>query len=168
MEISGKGNRQQEKVKDTAAGLEVLFFMEEIKNDNLKGLLTIREVSGLAGISEQEIIRLVMIKELKAVKIGRSIRIKETEFEIFSKKLCGSAESGGTRMDTGNQLKERVLYTAEQVGKILQISTDNVWLLLQKGRLKGFKIRDGRSSWRISAENLEEFISSRSGFSAVF
>ena len=142
--------------------------MEEIKNTDLQELLTIREVSDLAGISEQEIIRLIMIKELKAVKIGRSIRISEMEFEIFSKKLCGIVESAGTRIIAESQLKERVLYTAEQVAKILQLSIDNVWLLLQKGRMKGFKIRDGRSSWRIPAESLEEFITSRSGSSAVY
>lgn len=142
--------------------------MEDTKNYNLQELLTIQEVSSLSGISEQEIIRLIMLKELKAVRIGRSIRIRETEFEIFSKKLCGSPESEGTQAGTQGQLKERVLYTAEQVAKILQLSTDNVWLLLQKGRLKGFKIRDGRSSWRIPAENLEEFISGRSGYSAVY
>jgi excisionase family DNA binding protein len=77
-------------------------------------------------------------------------------------------ESEGARVIAEGQLKERVLYTAEQVAKILQLSIDNVWLLLQKGRMKGFKIRDGRSSWRIPAENLEEFIASRSGSSAVY
>ena len=142
--------------------------MKESKSKNLKELFTIREVSNLAGISEQEVIRLIMIKELKAVKIGKSIRVSEPEFEIFSKKLCRTVESEGARVIAEGQLKERVLYTAEQVAKILQLSVDNVWLLLQKGRLKGFKIRDGRSSWRIPAESLEEFIASRSGFSAVY
>ena len=142
--------------------------MEETINNKIQELFTIREVSDLAGISEQEIIRLIMLKELKAVKIGRSIRISETEFEIFSKKLCGRTESDVSRVITRVPLEEHVLYTAEQVAKILQLSVDNVWLLLQKGRLKGFKIRDGRSSWRIPAESLEEFIASRSGSSAVY
>jgi excisionase family DNA binding protein len=142
--------------------------MEEIKNNNLHELLTIREVSNLIGISEQEIIRLIMLKELKAVKIGRRIRISETEFENFSKKLCSTAESDSSQAITQGQHKEHVLYTAEQVAKILQLSIDNVWLLLQKGRLKGFKIRDGRSSWRIPVESLEEFIASRSDSSAVY
>jgi excisionase family DNA binding protein len=142
--------------------------MEETKNNNLQELFTIREVSNLAGISEQEIIRLIMIKELKAVKIGRSIRISEMEFDIFSKKLCGTLESDSARVIMQSRLKERVLYTAEQVAKILQLSIDNVWLLLQKGSLKGFKIRDGRSSWRIPAESLEEFIANRSDSSAVY
>jgi excisionase family DNA binding protein len=141
--------------------------MKESKSNNLQELFTIREVSNLAGISEQEIIRLIMIKELKAVKIGRNIRISEMEFEIFSKKLCGAVENESARGAAEGQLKERVLYTAEQVAKILQLSIDNVWLLLQKGRLKGFKIRDGRSSWRIPAESLEGFIASRSGSNAV-
>jgi excisionase family DNA binding protein len=142
--------------------------MKETKNNNLQELLTISEVSNLAGISEQEVIRLIMLKELKAVKIGRSIRISEAEFDIFSKKLCSTVESDIAQTVSREHLKVHVIYTAEQVAKILQLSIDNVWLLLQKGKLKGFKIRDGRSSWRISAESLEEFISSRSGFSAVY
>ena len=109
-----------------------------------------------------------MLKELKAIKIGRSIRISEKEFEVFLKKLCGTVESDNIPAAAKGQLKERILYTAEQVAKILQLSIDNVWLLLQKGRLKGFKIREGRSSWRIPAESLEEFIESRSGSNAVY
>jgi DNA binding domain, excisionase family len=142
--------------------------MEETEKNNLKKLFTIQEISNLAGISEQEIIRLVMLKELKAIKIGRSIRISEKEFEVFLKKLCGTVKSGNIPAAAKGQLKERILYTAEQVAKILQLSIDNVWLLLQKGRLKGFKIREGRSSWRIPAESLEEFIESRSGSNAVY
>ena len=142
--------------------------MEETKKNNLEKLFTIREVSELAGISEQEIIRLIMIKELKAVKIGRSIRIREMEFEIFSEKLCDTLKADDFSVSSKEQRKELILYTAEQVAKILQLSIDNVWLLLQKGRLKGFKIRDGRSSWRIPAESLEEFIAGRSAFNAVY
>jgi excisionase family DNA binding protein len=142
--------------------------MEETKKDNLEKLFTIREISTLAGISEQEIIRLIMIKELRAVKIGRSIRIREKEFEIFSEKLCNISKIDDFSVSSKEHRKERILYTAEQVAKILQLSIDNVWLLLQKGRLKGFKIREGRSSWRIPAESLEEFINSRSSSSAIY
>ncbi len=145
-----------------------MFFMENTNNDNLQGLLTIQEVSNLVGASEQEIIRLIMIKELKAIKIGKTIRISEIEFEMFSKKLCDVAGSYNTLTASQEVLKERVLYTAEQVAKILQLSVNNVWLLLQEGTLKGFKIRDGRSSWRIPEESLKEFIESRSGLNAVY
>ncbi len=57
--------------------------------------------------------------------------------------------------------KEPVLYTAEQVAKILKLSVDNIWNLLKTGKLKGFKIREGRSSWRVPADSLEDFIESR-------
>ncbi len=142
--------------------------MEETVKNNNKKLFTILEVSTFTGISEQEIIRLVMLKELKAIKIGRSIRISEKEFEVFSKKLWGASKSDNTPISAADvQSKERILYTAEQVAKILQLSINNVWLLLQEGRLNGFKIRDGRSSWRIPAESLGEFIESRSDSNAV-
>jgi excisionase family DNA binding protein len=50
------------------------------------------------------------------------------------------------------------LYSAEQVAEILQLSLDNVWKLLKEKRIKGFKIREGRSSWRIPKDALDEFI----------
>jgi excisionase family DNA binding protein len=121
---------------------------------NEKKIYTIREVSELVGVSESEIIRVVMLKKLPAVRVGKAIRIKEEDLEIFLKDFIGGEEKK-------QGYKEPVLYTAEQVAKILKLSVDNIWDLLKTGRLKGFKIREGRSSWRIPAGSLEEFIESR-------
>ncbi|MCJ7728249.1 MAG: helix-turn-helix domain-containing protein [Actinobacteria bacterium] len=119
-----------------------------------KKLYTIKEVSGLVGISESEIIRMVMIRKLPAIRVGKAIRIKEDDLEIFLNGFFGEKE-----VTTG--YREPVLYTAEQIAKILKLSVDNIWNLLKTGRLKGFKVREGRSSWRIPANSLEEFIESR-------
>jgi len=121
--------------------------------DNKK-LYTIKEISELAGISEQEIIRMIMLKKIPAVRIGKAIRVKEETLEKFLDSFIG--EKG---LISDNE--EPVLYTAEQVAKILQLSVDNVWNLLKTGRLKGFKIREGRSSWRIPAKSLDEFIENK-------
>jgi len=119
-----------------------------------KKLYTIKEVSEVVGISESEIIRMVMIRKLPAIRVGKAIRIKEDDLEIFLNGFSGEEE-----VKTG--YREPVLYTAEQIAKILKLSVDNIWNLLKTGRLKGFKIREGRSSWRIPANSLEEFIESR-------
>jgi len=119
-----------------------------------KKLYTIKEVSELVGISESEVIRMVMIRKLPAIRIGKAIRIKEDDLGIFLNGFLSEEE-----VKTG--YREPVLYTAEQIAKILKLSVDNIWNLLKTGRLKGFKIREGRSSWRIPADNLEEFIKSR-------
>lgn len=119
-----------------------------------KKLYTIKEVSELVGISESEIIRMVMIRKLPAIRVGKAIRIKEDDLEIFLNGFLSEEE-----VKTG--YREPVLYTAEQIAKILKLSVDNIWNLLKTGRLKGFKIREGRSSWRIPANSLEEFIESR-------
>jgi excisionase family DNA binding protein len=121
--------------------------------DNKK-LYTIKEISELAGISEQEIIRMIMLKKIPAVRIGKAIRVKEETLEKFLDSFIGGK---GPVSDK----EEPVLYTAEQVAKILQLSVDNVWNLLKTGRLKGFKIREGRSSWRIPAKSLDEFIENK-------
>ena len=121
--------------------------------DNKK-LYTIKEISELAGISEQEIIRMIMLKKIPAVRIGKAIRVKEETLEKFLDSFIG--EKG---LISDNE--EPVLYTAEQVAKILQLSVDNIWNLLKTGRLKGFKIREGRSSWRIPAKSLDEFIENK-------
>jgi excisionase family DNA binding protein len=117
-------------------------------------LYTIKEVSEMVGISEPEIIRMVMIRKLPAIRVGKAIRIKEDDLEIFLNGFLGEEE-----VKTGYM--EPVLYTAEQIAKILKLSVDNIWNLLKTGRLKGFKVREGRSSWRIPAESLKEFIESR-------
>ncbi|MCJ7665486.1 MAG: helix-turn-helix domain-containing protein [Actinobacteria bacterium] len=119
-----------------------------------KKLYTIEEVSEVVGISESEIIRVVMLKKLPAIRVGKAIRIKEEDLENFLNSFVGE--------DKIQQInKEPVLYTAEQVAKILKLSVDNIWNLLKTGKLKGFKIREGRSSWRIPAGSLENFIESR-------
>jgi excisionase family DNA binding protein len=131
-----------------------------MKIDEQKNLITIKQVSDLSGISEPEIVRMVILKKIQAVRIGKKIWVTEEEFEKFLNYLLAGDNS---YKESG---KEPVLYTAEQVARILQLSVDNVWILLKSGKLKGFKIREGRSSWRIPAKNLEEFIESRSRIDA--
>ena len=121
-----------------------------------KRLFTIKEVSELIGISESEVIRMIMLKKLAVIRVGKAIRIKEEDFEKFLNEFAGVDK-------TSTDHKEPVLYTAEQVAKILKLSVDNVWNLLKTGRLKGFKVREGRSSWRIPAESLFDFIENRIG-----
>ena len=119
-----------------------------------KKLYTISEVAEMVGISESEIIRVVMLKKLKAIRVGKAIRIKEEDLESFLNSFVGEEEQKKTSSDP-------VLYTAEQVAKILKLSIDNIWNLLKTGKLKGFKIREGRSSWRIPSDSLDDFIESR-------
>jgi excisionase family DNA binding protein len=122
--------------------------------DEEKKLYTIKEVSELVGISEAEVIRVVMLKKLPAIRMGKAIRIKEDDLEAFLKEFIGEEE-------IKTEYREPVLYTAEQVARILKLSVDNIWNLLKTGRLKGFKVREGRSSWRIPASSLDDFIESR-------
>ena len=119
-----------------------------------KKLYTINEVSELVGISESEIIRVVMLKKLPAIRVGKAIRIKEEDLENFLNSFIGEEKAQQAN-------KVPVLYTAEQVAKILKLSVDNIWNLLKTSKLKGFKIREGRSSWRVPADSLEDFIESR-------
>ena len=123
-------------------------------NKNLRKYYTIKEVSDFSGISEQTIIRMVVLKKIKAARIGKSIRIARDDFEDFINKILGSSvsESEKTAGHDILQMEEHftpVIYTAEQVANILNLSVDNIWLLLKSGKLRGFKIREGRSSWRI-------------------
>ncbi|MCL4386756.1 MAG: helix-turn-helix domain-containing protein [Cyanobacteria bacterium] len=126
-----------------------------------KNVYTIKQVSDLSGISEEQIIRMVVLKKIQTVRIGKNIRIKEEELEKFLDSLVAGRENSVIEFEHGT-----VLYTAEQIARILQLSVDNVWILLKSGKLKGFKIREGKSSWRIPSKNLEEFIESRSTVNA--
>lgn len=131
-----------------------------------KKLFTIKETSELVGISESEVIRMIMLKKLAVIRLGKAIRIREDDLERFLNEFAGKGSNRGggeSRGGIGSGHEEPVLYTAEQVAKILKLSVDNVWNLLKTGRLKGFKVREGRSSWRIPAESLNDFIESRIG-----
>jgi excisionase family DNA binding protein len=123
-------------------------------------LYTIKDVSAMIGISESEIINLIMQKKMKAIRIDLTIRIKESDLSAFLDFFVGSSQSAKTTIALPKE-SELILYSAEQVAKILQLSVDNIWSLLKNGKLKGFKIREGRSSWRITSENLKKFIEAR-------
>ena len=124
-------------------------------------LYTIKDLSNLVGISETEIINLIMQKKLKAIRIDKAIRIKESDLDRFLDFFVGSNSQTEKNTIALPKESELILYSAEQVAKILQLSVDNVWSLLKNGKLKGFKVREGRSSWRITSENLKEFIEAR-------
>jgi excisionase family DNA binding protein len=124
-----------------------------------QNLYTIRESAELTGISESELINLIMQKQLNAIRIGKAIRIKEKDLDKFLDMFTG--EKSEKEEDTELKDSGFILYSAEQVAKILQLSVDNIWNLLKNGKLKGFKIREGRSSWRITSDNLKEFIEAR-------
>jgi excisionase family DNA binding protein len=122
-------------------------------------LYTIKEAADLTGISESELINLIMQKQLTAIRIGKAIRIKEKDLDKFLDLFTGSTDEKQEEVESKNS--GFILYSAEQVAKILQLSVDNIWNLLKNGKLKGFKIREGRSSWRITSDNLKEFIEVR-------
>lgn len=122
-------------------------------------LYTIKEAADLTGISESELINLIMQKQLTAIRIGKAIRIKEKDLDKFLDLFTESTDEKQEEVESKNS--GFILYSAEQVAKILQLSVDNIWNLLKNGKLKGFKIREGRSSWRITSDNLKEFIEAR-------
>jgi len=124
-----------------------------------QNLYTIKESADLTGISESELISLIMQKQLNAIRIGKAIRIKERDLDKFLDMFTG--EKSENQEDIELKDSGFILYSAEQVAKILQLSVDNIWNLLKNGKLKGFKIREGRSSWRITSDNLKEFIEAR-------
>ena len=124
-----------------------------------QNLYTIKESADLTGISESELISLIMQKQLNAIRIGKAIRIKERDLDKFLDMFIG--EKSENQEDIELKDSGFILYSAEQVAKILQLSVDNIWNLLKNGKLKGFKIREGRSSWRITSDNLKEFIEAR-------
>ncbi|MCL5772098.1 MAG: helix-turn-helix domain-containing protein [Actinobacteria bacterium] len=124
-----------------------------------QNLYTIKEAAELTGISESELINLIMKKKLNAIRIGKAIRIKEKDLDKFLDLFTGGTDEKKDEVESKDS--EFILYSAEQVAKILQLSVDNVWNLLKNGKLKGFKIREGRSSWRITSDNLKEFIEAR-------
>jgi len=137
---------------------EILREIEDdfrAKTEGLKKpavLYTIEEVSEILGISEKEIIRLIHLKRLPSIRVGKFIRLKKEDIDDFFDRISSEKEVP----------LAPVLYTAEQVAKILQLTVDNVWKLLKSGKLKGFQLRNGiRSPWRIPSDSLKEYVQRR-------
>jgi len=132
-------------------------FVKEIEDDlkarsmglgDDKVLYTIEQVADILGLSEKETTRLISLGEIQAVLVGKKIRVTQKSLDNFESALISARPS----------TEGPILYSAEQVAEILQLSLDNVWKLLKEKRIKGFKIREGRSSWRIPKDALDEFI----------
>ncbi|GAG54246.1 unnamed protein product [marine sediment metagenome] len=115
-------------------------------------LYTTKEASEILGISENEIIRLIHLKRLPSIRVGKFIRLRKEDVDDFFE-----------RIDLGEEVPfAPILYTAEQVARILQLTVDNVWKLLKSGKIKGFQLRNGiRSPWRIPKESLDDYIQRR-------
>jgi len=111
-------------------------------------LYTIEQTADILGLSEKETTRLISLGEIQAVLVGGRIRITQESLDKFESALISSKPSA----------ERPILYSAEQVAEILQLSLDNIWKLLKEKRIKGFKIREGRSSWRIPKDALDEFV----------
>jgi len=148
------------KLKDNTNELneEVLKEIEDDFEARTEGLekpailYTIEEASGILGISEKEIIRLIHLKRLTSIRVGKFIRLKKEDIDDFFERI-------GSEKDV---LGAPILYTAEQVARILQLTVDNVWKLLKSGKLKGFQLRNGiRSPWRIPSDSLDDYIQRR-------
>jgi excisionase family DNA binding protein len=132
-------------------------FIKEIEDDfkarsmglgDDKILYTIEQAADILGLSEKETTRLISLGEIQAVLVGKKIRVTQESLDNFESALISARPSA----------EGPILYSAEQVAEILQLSLDNVWKLLKEKRIKGFKIREGRSSWRIPKDALDEFI----------
>ena len=57
-------------------------------------------------------------------------------------------------------MQER-LFTVEQVAEYLGVHRDTVYAMVRSGRLKAFQLGGRKASWRITAEDLQAFISQR-------
>jgi excisionase family DNA binding protein len=123
-------------------------------------LYTIMEASDITGISEAALIRLAMLKEINTSRVGRSIRITGEELERLLSVVIGASKENKS-FDLPDIKNKPVIFTAEEIAGILNLSVDNILLLLKSGELKGFKIRQGRSSWRVPEKYLNEFIENR-------
>ncbi|GAH11710.1 unnamed protein product [marine sediment metagenome] len=55
-------------------------------------LYTIEEASGILGISEKEIIRLIHLKRLLSIRVGKFIRLKKEDIDGFFDRI-GSGEA---------------------------------------------------------------------------
>lgn len=146
-------NKKNEDFEKTIKELDTEMKARTIGTDKHIKIYTVKEVAKILNVDIKEILKLIFDKKVSCVWAGKSIRLREKDISDIISHLNKVEE----------EVPAPVIYSLNQVSKILQISSRDVNRLIKQGYLKAFKLRPDkkRSPWRIRKEDLEYYISKR-------
>lgn len=131
-----------------------------------KEVYTPIEIARNLDVDENVIYNLIHTNKLKACKIGRLYRILQEDLDAFLSSSEGMARSNKKQpvSRAPNQKKTPQFLTVSDTAKKLGISSSMVYELIRKKQLKAFRIA---SSWRVTQNDLDAYVSSSYNLSAT-
>lgn len=114
-------------------------------------IFTVDEVASLLNVEADYILGLILERKIKSLFVGRKYMLREKDMAKANKIISEEKPVG-----------DYIIYTIEQVAKILSLSVREITKLVSQGEIEGFKTRNGlRSPWRVKKEALDKYIERR-------
>lgn len=114
------------------------------------GFVSVKEAATMLNVNEDVVRKLVRRGELTTARIGRRKYIAEADLNKYWEKAKKEEQE---RMADPNRL-----LTVSEVAQILRFSEAQVYDMLNKKIILGFRVGAGAGSWRIQRKDLDEYV----------
>lgn len=144
-------NRSKEDLRGLMKKLEENRGAQETGQVATKtGFVGIKEAATVMNVGEDVVRKLVRRGELTTTRIGRRKYIAEADLHKYWER---TKQEEQTRLADPNRL-----LTVGEVANILRFSEAQVYDMLNKGIILGFRIGAGAGSWRVQRRDLDEYV----------
>jgi excisionase family DNA binding protein len=117
------------------------------------GYVTVEEAAEIMEMEPNAVRKMMRKGEFRTARIGRRKFINENDARNYREKAQAEDE---VRMANPNRL-----LTVSEIADVLRFSEAQVYDMLNKKILLGFRIGAGAGSWRIQKSDLDEYIGSQ-------
>jgi len=122
-------------------------------SSNASGYISVEEAAGILEMEPNTVRKMMRRGEFRTTRIGRRKYINAEDVNRYYEK---AAEEEAAKMADPNRL-----LTVSEVARILRFSEAQVYDMLNKKLLLGFRIGAGAGSWRVQKSDLDEYIVSQ-------
>lgn len=117
------------------------------------GYVSVEEAAEILEMEPNTVRKMMRRGEFRTTRIGRRKYINAEDARRYHEK---AAEEEAAKMADPNRL-----LTVSEVAKLLRFSEAQVYDMLNKKLLLGFRIGAGAGSWRVQKSDLEEYVASQ-------
>lgn len=119
------------------------------------GFVSVKEAATMLNVNEDTVRKLVRRGDLTTARIGRRKYIVEADLNKYWDKADRERQ---IKMANPNRL-----LTVSEVAEILRFSEAQVYDMLNKKIILGFRVGAGAGSWRIQRKDLDEYVARQRG-----
>lgn len=117
------------------------------------GYISVEDAAEILQMEPNTVRKMMRRGEFRTTRIGRRKFINAEDAQKYHEK---AAEEEAAKMADPNRL-----LTVSEVAKLLRFSEAQVYDMLNKKLLLGFRIGAGAGSWRVQKSDLEEYVSAQ-------